>query len=284
MTMIPFTDAVPADNSARTSSVVRNSMDALYRGDYGILRARAQASPNMTVAVASSSLESFWQNCWLNYTQPLVYAGGNSPTVTAPVTYPRIDLLTIDSAGTLAWVTGQEAASPVAPDCPNGKIPLCQIYCKTTMTGGNAKIVNFEDAGSFPLCGYIYKDCRPFLNLGSSELPLIVFDIPGILAAGANQTPKFIVPFSCTIIKASAVVTVACTGAAILIDIHKNGTTIWSTQANRLQIPVSTLTVINQTSFNTIDLVEGDLLSLDLDQVGSTIHGSDLSVTIKVQR
>lgn len=162
MTMVPFDSTKPATNDLRASSPVRNNLGALFNGDFYALRPRAQASPNMTVHVNSTLAEGFWIQTWQGLLAPLTYAGGNSPTLTAPTSNPRIDLLTIDSAGTLAWVVGAEAASPATPNCPDAKIPICYVYCKTTMT----KIVNFEDTGANPNEGYIYRDVRPFLNLG----------------------------------------------------------------------------------------------------------------------
>lgn len=84
------------------------------------------------------------------------YVGGNSPTVTAPVSNNRIDVLTIDTSGTLAWVTGTSGASPSAPTVPQGKLPICFIYVRSTST-----TLRDTDGGS--ATGYVYQDLRPFL-------------------------------------------------------------------------------------------------------------------------
>jgi hypothetical protein len=44
----------------------------------------------------------------------VVFAGNNTPAFTAPVSHPRIDIVTLDSSGTLAIPQGTESASPVA--------------------------------------------------------------------------------------------------------------------------------------------------------------------------
>lgn len=108
------------------------------------------------------------------------------------------------------------------------------------------------------------------------------FEIPinGTLTVGADLTPYIIIPQNMTIIKAYARVKTSPTGDAILIDINKNGTTIWSTQSNRLTIADAGSSA-TQTSFNTTSLNEGDYLSFDVDQVGSTTPGQDLTIALK---
>lgn len=69
------------------------------------------------------------------------------------------------------------------------------------------------------------------------------------------------------------------TGAAVRIDVNKNGTTIFTTQGNRPEIAVST----NTDEANNPDvtaLAAGDYLTVDIDVIGSTIAGGDLTVQI----
>jgi len=100
---------------------------------------------------------------------------------------------------------------------------------------------------------------------------------------GVNKTNKLIADKAYTITKAYAYATTAPTGASLLFDINVNGTTIWSTQANRLAI-ASASNSGTQTSFNTTALAENDVLSIDIDQIGSTIAGSDITVTLKCEK
>lgn len=88
----------------------------------------------------------------------IYFAGGITPTVTAPVSHPRIDVLTLDSSGTLAWTTGTENASPVAPTYPANKLPICELMNVVSETILND---NANQAGSQ---GYILNDVRPFLQ------------------------------------------------------------------------------------------------------------------------
>jgi len=95
--------------------------------------------------------------CYVNGVQ-VKFLGGSSPAVTAPASNPRIDVLTIDSSGTLAWTTGAENASPSAPTYPANKIPLCELYNVVSETILN----DYENQASGT--GYILNDVRPMVE------------------------------------------------------------------------------------------------------------------------
>ena len=122
-----------------------------------MLLPRQQASPDLTLYVSDASV--YFGNTRVDF------AGGNSPSFTAPASNPRIDVLSINSAGTLVRTAGAEAASPVAPAVPTGDIPICQVYNVV----GQTKLYESNVAGS----GYIYKDIRPGLRNGVALTPVI---------------------------------------------------------------------------------------------------------------
>lgn len=98
---------------------------------------------------------------------------------------------------------------------------------------------------------------------------------------GTNKTNKLIVTQAMTITKVFIAANTAPTGAALICDINKNSTSIWaSTQANRIQL-ASGSAYNTQSSFDTTALVEGDILTIDIDQVGSTVAGSDITVELR---
>lgn len=71
----------------------------------------------------------------------------------------------------------------------------------------------------------------------------------------------------------------APTGAALIVDVKKNGSTIWSTTGNRAQIAASA-TSGSSTTFNTTTMANGDRLTFDVVQVGSTVAGADLTLSV----
>jgi len=111
---------------------------------------------------------------------------------------------------------------------------------------------------------------------------VIPFSRSGSLAVAVGQG-RFVFPFAATITGVRASVGTAPVGSSLIVDINKNGTTIFSTQANRPTIAasgnVSGVAVPNTTSF-----AAGDYMTVDVDQVGSTTPGSDLTVVVTYTR
>lgn len=102
---------------------------------------------------------------------------------------------------------------------------------------------------------------------------------------GTKKNWSFPMPYAGSFYKALLKATTGPTGAAIIIDWHKNGTTIWTNQANRVQIAAgATYGKQEQSSFGVTSFVEDDVMTVDEDQIGSTIAGSDVAVllTLKV--
>lgn len=109
-----------------------------------------------------------------------------------------------------------------------------------------------------------------------------VFSHPGTLDVGAGSG-RFVFPFAATISEVRMVVGTAPSGASLICDVNKNGTTIFTTQANRPTISSNQTTSPAATPAVTA-VAAGDVLSVDIDQVGSTVPGSDLTVVISYTR
>ncbi|MUN41396.1 hypothetical protein [Actinomadura litoris] len=68
-------------------------------------------------------------------------------------------------------------------------------------------------------------------------------------------------------------------GQSLIIDVHKSGTTIYTTQANRPTIAAGQVTGTGGVP-DVATWAAGEYLTVDIDQVGTTTPGSDLTVTI----
>jgi hypothetical protein len=82
-----------------------------------------------------------------------------------------------------------------------------------------------------------------------------------------------------TITRVSLSIDTAPTGQSIIVDVHQNGTTIFTNQSHRPEIAASG----NYGYTTTIDVntwTSGNYLTIDIDQVGSGTPGSDMMVHI----
>lgn len=105
--------------------------------------------------------------------------------------------------------------------------------------------------------------------------------------AGAQTTGtlkwQWLVPFAATITDVRAWLETAPTGSTFIIDVNKSGTTLFTTQGNRPTIAISgqaSTTVVPDVTA----LAAGDRVSLDIDQIGSSVAGSSLSISISFKR
>ncbi|MCJ7423570.1 hypothetical protein MUP01_04790 [Candidatus Bathyarchaeota archaeon] len=105
------------------------------------------------------------------------------------------------------------------------------------------------------------------------------FAIVGAVATGTNKAPSLLAPCALTIVKVKAYVRTAPVGANLICDVNKNGTTVFTTQGGRPSIAAGAYTDDSDTPDVTA-LVEGDRLDLDVDQVGSSTAGSDLTIEV----
>jgi hypothetical protein len=79
---------------------------------------------------------------------------------------------------------------------------------------------------------------------------------------------------------ARASVNTAPTGGPVVIDVLKNGSTIFTTPANRPSITAGTTTAVSAAPPDLLFVVPGDYLTVNVAQVGTTFPGADLTVNV----
>ncbi len=112
------------------------------------------------------------------------------------------------------------------------------------------------------------------------QVPLTLF-AAGTLTAAADKA-RVKCPVAGSVVGVYASVLTAPTGAAILVDIHKAGTTLFTTQANRPSIAISGFDSLVAVPDVTA-VAAGDILTVDVDQVGSSVAGANLLVAIALR-
>jgi len=105
-----------------------------------------------------------------------------------------------------------------------------------------------------------------------------VWSKEGTLATGAgtarwyNDTGRTL-----TFVSARASVGTAPTGATIIVDVNVDGTTIMT--GTKVVVSISANTG-EQTTFSTTTIADNSYLTVDIDQVGSTVAGADLTIQV----
>lgn len=111
----------------------------------------------------------------------------------------------------------------------------------------------------------------------------LVFSAQGVLT---TRTGKSFVQLlgSGLIVATKGYLDTAATGATTFkADVNLNGTTIYGTQGNR-PIWVASTNAATVGAHSVTSYADGDRLSVDIDAIGSTIPGSDLTLTVYILR
>lgn len=108
------------------------------------------------------------------------------------------------------------------------------------------------------------------------------FFISGAQTAAALKAAALI-GIAGTIVDVRARILTAPVGSALIVDVNKNGTTIFTTQGNRPTI-ADGATASSTTAPDVTAVAAGDYLSFDVDQIGSGTAGSNLLVSVTIKR
>lgn len=215
----------------------------------------AQGSPNMTVAVAAGVIRVGTTNATVT--------GGNVTITTADATNPRIDLVVSNSSGTLSAVAGTAAATPLEPARSASTVVLAQVYVP---------------AGATTITTPQIYDMR--ILLPDAVVNVVVAGRAGTLVAetaGTTKTVKWLnrTGRTITFTAAYALVDTAPTGSAATVTIWKNGSA-----TGAVTVSISAAATSGSTTGLSLSIADGDYVQAWPTGVGSTVPGTDLSVTL----
>jgi hypothetical protein len=111
----------------------------------------------------------------------------------------------------------------------------------------------------------------------------VTLQVAGSLSVGAVKV-RFIMPFKMTNPQSRIAVVSAPTGDDIICDVSKAGVTIYTTQANRPKIVAGATSGALTPVADVATLNAGDVMELDIDQVGSGSPGSGLWFSLLGER
>lgn len=111
------------------------------------------------------------------------------------------------------------------------------------------------------------------------NIMVAVSDETTALTTGTSKV-TFRTPFAMTLTGVRANVVTAPTGSTIIVDINDWGTTILSTKLSIDAGEKSSQTAATPAVISDTDLADDAEITIDIDQVGSTIAGAGLKVTL----
>lgn len=126
--------------------------------------------------------------------------------------------------------------------------------------------------GSYPAMFY-----KPSLT----ERRSIIFTISGGQTTGTTKG-GFIwyAPFPLLVLETILQLGTACAGSSFIVDVNKNGTTMYSTRPTIADGGTQGTAAPDSATYSTRCLTRGDRITFDIDQVGSGTAGSDLTVEV----
>ena len=117
---------------------------------------------------------------------------------------------------------------------------------------------------------------------GGTTVKQALFKAAGTITVASGATRLFNdTGATWTILSIRASVETAPSGGSVVVDVNKNGTTLFTTQANRPTITTGNLTSGKVTTMDITTVADGDYLTVDVDT--ATTPAANLTVTLVLQ-
>jgi hypothetical protein len=117
----------------------------------------------------------------------------------------------------------------------------------------------------------------------SDAIVIPVGDETTALTAGTNRV-RFRMPFAATLLAVRASVNTAPTGSTLIVDINEAGTSVLGTKLSIDATEFSSTTAASAATITDSSLADDAEISIDIDQIGSTVAGAGLKVMLSVRR
>lgn len=217
-------------------------------------------------------------------TQYQIFTGTSAQTIVLPVTSTLttgwIFHIVNNSTGTLTInSSGGNLVSTVVPGTT-----VMATCIGTTLTTAADWEAGYTDFSTITGTGSAVLSNSPTFTgsvLGIEDI--IPYSKTGTLTVSAG-TIRYRFPWAATILGVTAAVNTAPTGSSLICDVNKNGTTIFTTQANRPTIAASGTATTTEPTPDVTAMATGDYLTVDIDQIGSSVAGADLTVIVRYKR
>jgi hypothetical protein len=117
----------------------------------------------------------------------------------------------------------------------------------------------------------------------SDVIVIPVGDESTALTTGTNKV-RFRLPFAATLLAVRANVNTAPTGSTLIVDVNEAGTSVLGTKLSIDATETSSTTAASAATIADSSLADDAEVSIDIDQIGSTVAGAGLKVSLFVRR
>lgn len=107
------------------------------------------------------------------------------------------------------------------------------------------------------------------------------FYIDGVQTTISGGTAYFETPEEATIDEVRVHLGTTCSGSDFIVDVNDDGVTVFTTQVNRPTITPGGFSVTSGAADGGLAVAKNSVLTVDVDQVGSDIAGSDLAIFVR---
>jgi hypothetical protein len=120
-------------------------------------------------------------------------------------------------------------------------------------------------------------------NLPDDVIVIPVGDESTALTTGTNRI-RFRMPFAATLLAVRANVNTAPTGSTLIVDVNEAGASVLGTKLSIDATEFSSTTAASAATITDSSLADDAEISIDIDQIGSTVAGAGLKVSLFVRR
>jgi hypothetical protein len=117
----------------------------------------------------------------------------------------------------------------------------------------------------------------------SDVIVIPVGDESSDLTTGTSQV-RFRMPFAATLLAVRANVNTAPTGSTLIVDVNEAGASVLGTKLSIDATEFSSTTAASAATITDSSLADDAEISIDIDQIGSTVAGAGLKVSLFVRR
>jgi hypothetical protein len=167
-----------------------------------------------------------------------------------------------------------------------------------TAEGGRHKYITFQRYSTSPLTptgtqiGALFVktvattgDALIYMNAATQEInlsrKLYFWYLDGAVETGTNMSATLYLVSDGKILAARAYGSTAPTGSEVQIDVNYNGVSIWTATSSQLILAAGS-TSTSVTAFVTTNVTAGGTMIIDIDKIGATTPGGNVTVQIEV--